>query len=95
MNTKTILHVVQVGGRLSGEGIVTAHHKYCSILSTLLRLVLSNGILQLKHVTQQVGGFSHRADYSRLYALHSCPYATITWSFMGGGTRQYYLLPIY
>ncbi len=37
----------------------------------------------------QVGGFSHCASLSRLQALHSCPHATVHWSPMGGGTRQY------
>ncbi len=37
----------------------------------------------------QVGGVSHRASPSRGRALHSCPHATVHWSPMGGGTRQY------
>ena len=37
----------------------------------------------------QVGGFSHRAIPSCGRALQSCPHATVHWSPMGGGMRQY------
>ncbi len=40
-------------------------------------------------VTQQVEGFSQRPVPARLLAPHPCPHATVAWSPLVGGTRQY------
>ena len=55
------------------SGKNTLAHRQCKILCSLCRLEAS----------------ATHASLSRERALHACPHATVHWSPMGGGTRQY------